>query len=288
MMRVTTRQIAERLTSRGLKNLDVEKVVAELGEDLFHAVSRRDKGLINTLCDAGISKKAAWSTLREMRGILRGRNGKLDAQMLRELTESITPVIIAELYKKSGSVYGKIVRDGILKSPVLRKAAEWGAKKQGVGLTRYVDDLVNAGKAGHREGVKRGVRQIVSRGLKTALKLFRRFRPNLDMGERDEEPTEKALAPSVKLGLSGKRVVKESAEDAQRTIGRAHEAHGLNIDALPRKFEVVVLDDGTRLVNEYVLLGDNGDEGWKLISSERFRAEQESKLNKKIEKVSKE
>lgn len=212
-----------------------------------------------------------------MRGILRGRNGKLDAQMLRELTESITPVIIAELYKESGSVYGKIVRDGILKSPVLRKAAEWGAKKQGVGLTRYVDDLVNAGKAGRREGVKRGVRQIVSRGLKTALKQFRRYRPNLDMEDKDEERTEEAL------DHSRKKAVEESAEDGPRTIGTAQEAHGLNTDALPRKFEVTVLDDGTIVENEYVLLDHKG---WKLISSERFTPDSDPTLNKKRENAS--
>lgn len=281
MVEVVSRQVSTKQADTVLEALKLERIVADMGEDLFRAMGRGDKTLMKNLMDAGMTKSEAKAALKEMSqiihrkrvGVLRGRGqGKAEAQFIEELNGAFTEVVTEALYRESGHVYKQLIEKGITKNPLLREAAENSAKKEAVALSRYLDEVTEAAGKGYREGLECSVSKIGRRGLREALKRLR-TRPNLaakSKSEREEGRDLDIAKSTNQEALEDHRAVKTASQEAE-----------MNLDALPRKFEVVVLGDGTRVVNEYVLLGHNGDEGRKLISSERFTPEQDPTLNKK-------
>ena len=170
-------EIAHKHTHELLKELKVFEHVKSSVLDLLKSVHGKAsiKEIEERLVKMGLGHEAAKASALSMRrALVHGVSDKEIAEILtKQITDEITKAITKEMEKPFKEAFAQALR-GELDTEAGKKMAH-ELRKKGIKLTEQeIDDLVEAGWKGCKEGVEKAVREVVERAVKQAFEEFRR------------------------------------------------------------------------------------------------------------------
>jgi hypothetical protein len=185
------RTIAETRTSDLLSKLKLSDTVQDLTLKMLKDVSEKKTGAVakELAENLGIAQKEATKMAKEMKKAL--SLGKSDEAMKQILEDGITAQVkeVVELNTKESfqTTFKRALTGEVDETwaKTLREGVEREAKRLGKSVDSHVDELVEAGWKGTREGIEKSTRSAVREGVDKAFKEFRKGHHRLHMGPKD-------------------------------------------------------------------------------------------------------
>ena len=203
-----------------LRGAKVDKVVDRLCGELLEGIeSKSVKALSAELGEKGIKDpKLARAMAKELKAML--ESGKSREVMKQALEDGISEPIIKHLEEGMVKAYKDQLRKGLLgelgteSSEIVGKALREQAEKLGKNLDDLVDEYVEAGWKGAREGIESGTRKVVREGIEKAFKRLLRDYLGSDSSTRPEE--KKRLAEATLIPVTPEEMRREAQAVAKR------------------------------------------------------------------------
>jgi hypothetical protein len=177
-----------------LKGVKFKEHISDVTLDLLKSV--RDKNAKKAgaeLAEAlGVSVKEGTAMAKEARKAL--MKGRSDEAIKEELTEGITKHFKARFAEQMEGAhkghFRKILNGELEESwaKELSEGVEKRAKEIGKGKNELVDDLVDAGWDGAKEGIEKTVRKVAREGIDDAFKRFRQIKVRVGLSDADAAP----------------------------------------------------------------------------------------------------
>lgn len=226
-MRAIHREVTGAAVEKHLRALNLDGHVSDVTLELLKSV--RDKKINKAGAELaetlGISQKEGVAMAKKARSAL--MKGHSDDAIKEELTEGISKHFSDLLKEDMEHAYKeqsrKILR-GELDEPwakELSESVEKRAKQLGKNKDELVDEFVEAGWSGAKEGIEKAVRKVVREGIDDAFKRFRQAKLRGGFGDAEVAP-ELRSAQEIKSGetkTDGAAVEAKAAEEARANIG---------------------------------------------------------------------
>jgi hypothetical protein len=210
-----------------LKGVKFKEHISDVTLDLLKSV--RDKNAKKAgaeLAEAlGVSVKEGTAMAKEARKAL--MKGRSDDAIKEELTEGITKHFKASFAEQMEGAHKGHVRkilNGELEeswAKELSEGVEKRAKEIGKGKNELVDDLVDAGWDGAKEGIEKTVRKVTREGIDDAFKRFRQIKLRGGLSGADAAPELRAPdgIKSDEIAKAGSAAESKVAEEARPNMG---------------------------------------------------------------------
>lgn len=210
-----------------LKGVKFKEHISDVTLDLLNSV--RDKNAKKAgaeLAEAlGVSVKEGTAMAKEARKAL--MKGRSDDAIKEELTEGITKhfkASFAEQMEGAHKGHFRKILNGELEeswAKELSEGVEKRAKEIGKGKNELVDDLVDAGWDGAKEGIEKTVRKVTREGIDDAFKRFRQIKLRGGLGDADAAPELRAPdgIKSDEIAKAVRATEAKVAEEARPSMG---------------------------------------------------------------------
>jgi hypothetical protein len=205
------RESGEKVTAEIMQSFGVEKLVKDKTLELLKTLSNASEAdVIKILENQKIANPKAMA--KKLQVAL--RDGTADKILQEELVDGIS----RELNESVAKGMEKTFKDRwttILKgeggdqtSEILNKAIRERAEKEGKEVGKLIDESVEAGWKGAREGAEKAVREAVEKGVRKAFEEFRKQRGDEDSSSSPGHKRSRTIGPgSVDTGVAFNNVV---------------------------------------------------------------------------------
>jgi hypothetical protein len=251
-MEVAMREAGEKVTAGIMKEMKVSELVKDKTVKLLEELEGKSvKEIAEILENQNIPNAKARA--KELFKAL--KNGSADEVLQealvdgisRELNEAVTKGMETEFRKRLRDILeGKVDDES---SRILSKAIREQAVKEGKEVSQLIDEYVEAGWKGAREGAEKAVREAVEKGVREAFEEFRRRR-------RDDDRT----GASASRGRRRNEATNSpSSEEGGGTIGSSG---GLNLEGIDDSLRIAAYKgDINREIREAHYAASRGDAG---------------------------
>ena len=228
----TFKDIAYKQTHKLLKELNLYEHTKKVCLNILNEIDQKSvKEIQERLTKLGLSEEAAEASAKSLKKAL--KKGLSDDELAEIFTEQITREVTNALLKEMETPFKQQFAKALAGESTTKagKQLAQAMEEKGIKLSKQeIDDLVEAGWKGCREGVEKAVREVVEKAVKDAFKEFR--------------DAKRRLRPSIGLGSSSDLLIHSAAEQEEAIINEA-------VEEQPDQQPAQLIDGGSKLDLEW-------------------------------------